>query len=99
MRIPPLRINPIRCRRPTPVDNHTAAPTKAIVKRLPARMPFTTEKLLLAGGVAGVVCSIAAIKVNQTQCTANQNMGMRKGVETFHIGSAQKGGFFRAAEK
>jgi hypothetical protein len=40
-------------------------------------MPFTNEKLLLAGGLAGVVCSMVAIKVNQTKCTANQNVVMQ----------------------
>ena len=77
MRMAPLRMNPIRCRRPTPVDNHTAAPMNAMVRRLPARIPFTIEKVLLAGGVAPVVCSMTGIKVNQIKCTANQNFAMR----------------------
>src|SRR6202795_3994365 len=95
MCIAPLRINPIKCRRPTPVDNHTAAPINAMVRRLPARIPFTSQKGLLAGGVAGLVCSIAAIKVNQTKCTANQKIGVGEDMGNFYIFAVGKSRILR----
>ena len=90
MRMPPLRINPIKCRSPTPVDNHTATPMNAMVRRLPARTPFTNENVLLAGGVAGAVCSIAAIKVNQNQVYRESKRGDAGVRPNFYICDAGK---------